>query len=65
MAALSAIRMKGELKEYFMRKVEEGKNKMTVINAVRSKIIHRIFAVIRSNEKYNKNYINKLDLSIR
>ena len=56
MCALSAIRMKGELKEYFERKVGEGKNKMTVINAVRSKLINRIFAVIRDNRKYEKNY---------
>lgn len=57
MAALSAIRMKGELRDYFERKVAEGKNKMTVINAVRSKIINRIFALIRDNRKYEKSYI--------
>lgn len=65
MAALSAIQVKGELQDYYLRKVNEGKNKMTIINAIRSKIIHRIFAVIKNNEKYNKNYINSLDLSIR
>ncbi|SMD44994.1 Transposase [Aquiflexum balticum DSM 16537] len=57
MAALSAIKMKGELREYFERKVAEGKNKMTVINAVRAKIINRIFALIRDNRKYEKSYI--------
>jgi transposase len=65
MAALYAIQVKGELQDYYLRKVEEGKNKMTVINSVRSKIVHRIFAVIRNNQKYDKNYINTLDLSIR
>lgn len=60
MAALSAIRMKGELRDYFMRKVAEGKNKMSVINAVRSKLIGRIFAVIQQNRKYEKIYINPL-----
>ena len=65
MAALSALRMEGEFRDYYLRKVEEGKNKMTVINAIRAKIIHRIFAVIRDNKKYDKNYINSLDLSIR
>lgn len=58
MAALSAIRMKGELRDYFERKVAEGKNKMTVINAVRAKIINRIFAIIRDHRKYEKSYIN-------
>lgn len=56
MAALSAIKMQGEFRDYFERKVAEGKNKMTVINAVRAKIINRIFALIRENRKYEKNY---------
>jgi len=56
MAALSAIKMKGELRDYFERKVAEGKNKMTVVNAVRAKIIHRIFALIRENRKYEKSF---------
>src|SRR6185503_8317631 len=42
MAALSAIKIGGELKDYFLRKVAEGKNKMSVINAVRNKLIQRI-----------------------
>lgn len=65
MAALSAIQSEGEIKDYYLRKVEQGKNKMSVINSIRGKIIHRIFAAIRDNKKYNKNYIHSLDLSIR
>jgi len=57
MAALSAIKMKGEFRDYFERKLAEGKNKMTIINAVRAKIINRIFALIREDRKYEKNYI--------
>lgn len=56
MAALSAVKMKGEFREYFERKVAEGKNKMTIINAVRAKLINRIFALIRDNRKNEKNY---------
>jgi transposase len=56
MAALSVIRMKGELQDYYKRKVAEGKNKMTVINAVRAKLIARMFAVISRNQNYQKNY---------
>ena len=62
LAALSAIRVRGELQEYYLRKVAEGKNKMTVINAVRAKIIHRIFALIRDNRVYEDLYQNNLDL---
>jgi transposase len=55
MAALSAIQGSGELKQYYQRMVAAGKNKMSVINAVRNKIIHRIYAVIRNNQPYKPN----------
>lgn len=53
LAAMSAIRLNNDLKTYYERKVKEGKNKMSVLNAVRNKIIHRIFAVIKSQAPYN------------
>lgn len=56
MSALSAIRNCEELRNYYQRKVAEGKNKMSVINAVRNKLILRIFAVVRKSQKYDKNY---------
>lgn len=34
--AMSAICVKGELQDYYKRKVGEGKNKMLVLNAVRN-----------------------------
>lgn len=60
MAALSAINMKGELRDYFIRKVEEGKNKMCVLNAIRNKLVLRIFACIKNNRAYEKKYDFKL-----
>jgi transposase len=58
MAAVSVIhRTGGELKAYYLRKVEEGKNKMLVINALRAKIVARMFAVIKRNEFYSPIYI--------
>jgi len=54
MAALSVLRMKNELRDYFDRKVAEGKNKMSVINAIRAKLIARMFAVVNKNIKYQK-----------
>lgn len=56
LAAMAAIRAKGELQDYYQRKVGEGKNKMLVLNAVRNKLIHRIYAVVRRGEKYDKFY---------
>lgn len=56
MASMSAIQLKGELQDYYRRKVAEGKNKMLVLNAIRNKLIHRIYAVVRRGEKYDKFY---------
>jgi transposase len=65
MAALAvANRQKeGELRNYYTKKVAEGKNKMSVLNAVRAKIVLRMFAVIKSNNFYEKNYVFCLDKS--
>ena len=60
MGAMAAICKEGELADYYYRKVAEGKSKMAVLNAVRNKIIHRIFACVRDSRKYEKNYINAL-----
>jgi transposase len=46
MAAMAAIRFNKELKAYYIRKVSEGKNKMSVLNAVRNKLVHRVMSVI-------------------
>lgn len=54
MAAMSAIRLAGDLKDYYDRKVAEGKNKMSVLNAVRNKIIHRVYAVVKCQRTYQK-----------
>lgn len=56
MAALSVVSREGEMTQFYRRKVEQGKNKMAVLNAVRNKIIHRVFACVRKNEKYDENY---------
>lgn len=56
MAALSSIAMKGELRDYYDRKVEEGKNKMLVLNAIRNKIVLRVFACVNNNRMYVKDY---------
>ncbi|HMR81534.1 MAG TPA: IS110 family transposase [Niabella sp.] len=57
MAAMSAIQSDNEISRYYVRKVDEGKNKMLVLNAVRNKIIHRIFAVIKNQTFYQKDLL--------
>jgi transposase len=60
MAALSAIQCKGEMKDYYSRKVDEGKNRMSVINAVRNKLITRVFVCINQNRDYKRKYSHAL-----
>lgn len=52
MSAMASIRSDKEIKAYFKRKVEEGKNKMSVLNAVRNKLVHRIMAVIKRKQPF-------------
>lgn len=59
MAALAAVKKDNDLKKYYDRKVAEGKNKMSVLNAVRNKIVHLCYAVIK-NETF---YENRLQVS--
>jgi transposase len=59
LCAMAAIQWNDELKQYYERKVAEGKNKMSVINAVRNKLVHRIFAVLRDDRLFVENYVYK------
>ena len=59
MAALSSIQNNPEIKEYYNRKVNEGKNKMTILNAIRAKLVHRIFALVRDVREYEAFYTSQ------
>jgi transposase len=63
LAAMSIIRYKGDLKTYWQRKLEEGKHKMVVLNAIRNKLIQRVFAVVKRGTKYERIYANALQRS--
>lgn len=57
MCAIVAIGCNTDLKAYYERKTAEGKNKMSVLNAVRNKLIHRVFTCVNENRKYENIYI--------
>jgi transposase len=57
LAAMSAIRLDNELRVYYLRKAEHGKNKMSVLNAVRNKITHRVFAVMKNQTQYQNRLV--------
>ena len=52
LAASSAIRYNEELKNYYQKRVSEGKRKMSCLNIIRSKIVARMFAVVRRQSPY-------------
>ena len=57
LCATSALRMKGEFAAYYRRKLEEGKQALTVLNAICNKLVLRIAAVIKNQKPYDENYI--------
>jgi len=57
LSSMVAIQYNEDLKEFYKRKVEkEHKNKMSVLNAVRNKLILRIFSCVNQGRKYEQNY---------
>lgn len=56
MGARSAIQFSPELKQYYHRKLAEGKKPFSVLNAVCNKLISRVFVCIKNNRLYEKNY---------
>jgi transposase len=52
LAATCAMRFDPELKQYYQRRVNEGKRKMSCINIIRSKIVGRMFAIIKRQSPF-------------
>ena len=51
--ALSIVKKSdSELKNYYIRKLKEGKDEKIVLNALRVKLVARMFAVIKNNQRY-------------
>ncbi|MBA9079408.1 hypothetical protein FHS90_004144 [Rufibacter quisquiliarum] len=52
MGALASIKAGNEYRKYYERKTGEGKHPMAVLNAIKNKIVSRMFAVIERNTPY-------------
>jgi transposase len=50
--AMNAVKADPQLRAYYEKKVAEKGSKMLVLNAVRNKLIHRMFAVIKRGTPY-------------
>lgn len=58
LAARSAMQHDPELKEYYQRRLTDGKSKRSTINIIRNKIVHRMFAVIKRKSIFVDGYLN-------
>jgi len=56
LAAKTAIQHDQEIKDFYRRRIENGKSKMSTINIVRNKILYRMFAVIKRQTPFIPNY---------
>lgn len=56
MCALSAKKYDSQIRQYYERKVKEGKNPMLVMNNLRCKILSRVFAVIKRQTPFIDTY---------
>lgn len=54
MASLSAVKLDRDLKAYYEKKVAEGKSKLSVLNAVKNKLLARVIAVVNKQQEYVK-----------
>ena len=62
MCALTAIKYDPQLKTYYLKKKEEGKNSMLVLNNIKNKIIQRVFCVVKRKTPFVNtfNFANNL-----
>jgi transposase len=54
MASLTAIKFDIDIKKYYERKCADGKNKMSVLNAVRNKLLARVLSCVNNDKVYVK-----------
>jgi transposase len=59
MGSLVGVQLDPDLKAYYERKVAEGKNKMSILNAVKNKLLARVLAVVKRGEPYEKIFLPK------
>lgn len=52
MAAMASIQLPGEYRNYYTRRLKEGKNKMSTLNIIRNKLVFRAFAVVKRGTAY-------------
>lgn len=56
MAAMSSIRFNPDLNAYYHRRCEEGKHKMLLLNNIRNKLLHTVFAVVKRRTPWKPKF---------
>ncbi|CAM3908334.1 hypothetical protein FLJU110815_05305 [Flavobacterium jumunjinense] len=56
MCAMTILKYVTQLKECYIKKKEEGKNPMLVLNNIRCKLISRVLAVVKRETSYINTY---------
>jgi transposase len=65
LSAVTALRCDDEIKAYYERKTKsEGKPKLAVINAIRNKIVLRVFACVNQDRYFVKNYERPKEITV-
>lgn len=56
MAAMGALKVNQNLKDYKKLKKKEGKKGFIIMNNIKNKLIHQVFAVVRTGKPFDINY---------
>jgi transposase len=59
LVTMNCAKVRGQMnvfKAYYQRKVAEGKSKMSVLNALKNKLLHTIFAVVKNKQKFENKW---------
>ena len=56
LCAISSIKNYAEFRQYYERKKAEGKHPMSILNAIRNKIVLRAVSVVTNQRPYVDNY---------
>ncbi len=52
LSANNAVRGDKELKDYYIRRINEGKSKMSTLNIIKNKLVARVFAVAKRQTEF-------------
>jgi transposase len=58
-AALAAIKTDIDIYNYYQRLAQRGKHSLLIHNNIKTKMLHRLVAMVRTRTKYNPDYLHR------